>query len=126
MGGVMPPPNNRVTTMKTSEKGREMNRFKTEIPGIQFQRCCIETLDYIRIKLEVGKVLERCLIPAVFVSIFVSPSKGSALTTASSIYGTDWEMLTKAAIGVGLVTKKRVREAAGIEEIKHNGQLRYF
>lgn len=112
--------------MKTSEKGREMNRFKTENPGIQFQQCCIETLDYIRVKLEVGKVLERCFIPAVFVSIFVSPSKGSALTAASSIYGTDWEMLTRAAIGVAQVTKKRVRDAADIEKIKHNGQLRDF
>jgi hypothetical protein len=103
-----------------------MGQFDSELSGIQLQNCCKEALELIRVKLEVGKVLERFLIPAVFVSLFVSPSKGSALTTASSIYGTDWEMLAKATIGIGLITKKQVRDVADFEQLKHNGQLRYF
>ena len=76
--------------------------------------------------MEVGKFLERFIIPAVFVSLFISPSKGSALTTASSINGADWEMLVRATIGIGTITKSQVREITDFERLKHNGALRDF
>jgi len=52
-----------------------MSRYEKEVSGIQFQQCCIETLKFIRVKLEVGKVLERCIIPAVFVLSLSVPRK---------------------------------------------------
>jgi hypothetical protein len=53
-----------------------MGNFKAELSGIQLQNCCHETLEFIRVKLDVWKFLERALIPAVFLSLFISPSKG--------------------------------------------------
>jgi hypothetical protein len=103
-----------------------MSQYKPELTGIQLQQCRIDSLEFIRVKLEVGKFLERFMIPAVFVSLFISPSKGSALTTASSIYGTDWEMLVRATIGIRSITKSQVREIADFERLKHNGSLRDF
>lgn len=103
-----------------------MNHFKPELTGIQLQQCCIDSLEFIRVKLEAANYLERCMIPAVFVSLFISPAKGSALTTATSIYGTDWELLAKATISIGSIAKSQVRDIADTERLKHNGVLRNF
>lgn len=103
-----------------------MTQFKAELSGIQLQKCCHETLEFIRVKLEVGKFLERAIIPTVFLSLFVSPSKGSALTTAVSIYNTDWEMLVKATVGIAPITKASIRKLCDEERFKHNVKLKEF
>lgn len=103
-----------------------MGTFKAELSGIQLQKCCHETLEFIRVKLDVGKFLERVLIPAVFISLFIGTSKGSALTTATSIYNTDWEMLVKATIGTAPITKASVRKLCDNERYRHDGKLQEF
>jgi hypothetical protein len=103
-----------------------VNHFKPELTGIQLQHCCIDSLEIIRVKLEAANYLERFMIPAVFVSLFISPSKGSALTTATSIYGTDWELLAIATNGIGPIAKSQVRDISDTERLKHNGVLRNF
>ena len=103
-----------------------MHQFKPEITGILLQQCCIDSLELIRVKLEAAKYLERLMIPAVFVSLLISPSKGSVLTTATSIYGTDWELLAKATVSIGPIAKGQIRDISDYERLKHNGALRNF
>jgi hypothetical protein len=71
------------------------------------------------IKQDVAQVLKCVAMPVVFLSLFVSPSKGGAITTAFSIYSTDWEMLARATMGISAIARSEVKKIAQIEQLNH-------
>lgn len=102
--------------------------FHKQIIDLQLEYCCKKSLELIGVKREVATMLQSVTIPTIFLSLFVSPSKGGALTTVFSIYSTDWEMLAKATMGITAIARREVKKIAQTEQLSHlNGiKLRNF
>ncbi len=104
-----------------------MGAFKPNLTSVILEPCCKRTLDDIRYRLKMADLLQKGLLPLVFVSVFIGPAgKGSALTTINSIYQTDWAALAGATALIPEIARYPVKLEAAREVLKHTGNLHNF
>lgn len=115
--------------MNNKTKRIQMN-IKPNLSNIHLETCCHESVDSINRILWSGKWLQRIMIPAVFGSLFVSPTdamgRGGALTTIVAIHQTDWKLLIEATIGISDIAKRQCMKISFRETLRHGGKLSNF
>ncbi len=104
-----------------------MGTFRPDITNVVLESCCKKTLTLIREKIDLSNLAQNLFFPAVFASLFISPSgRGAAMSTIIGINQTDWTGLANAVKDIAAGTKYAVRREASYEASMHSGQLSDF
>lgn len=104
-----------------------MGSFRPDITNVVLESCCKKTLTLIGEKIDLNNLAQNLFFPAVFASLFISPSgRGAAMSTIIGIKQTDWASLANAVKEIAAATKYAVRREASFEASKHTGQLSDF
>lgn len=83
---------------------------------VPFERCCLESLEEIRVKHEVGKLLQSTLAGSPLAIL-----AGRFIPGALTITTLDWELLARALVSVPSIVKNRCRLISASEALKHPG-----
>ncbi len=100
------------------------------LSNINLAPCCRDTLDYIKVATQGSKLFQYGLLPAVFLSLLVSPKdgmgRGSAIGTIIFISQTDWAGLAQITVKIPEIARRAIRTECHIEGSRHSGKLQDF
>ncbi|MEQ8768501.1 MAG: hypothetical protein RL885_31640 [Planctomycetota bacterium] len=84
---------------------------------MKLEKCCLETLEQIRDKHQVGKYLQGLLTSSPFLLIFASHPIDAALTVTT----TDFDLLGRSILSVPNIVRNRCQYLCGVELMRHKG-----
>ena len=111
--------------METTRSQGTVTMNQPTLTNIKLQPCCKRSLEEIRRKIQLGKVLQVTLGSAPLLQVLANDK---AMDSIHAVYSTDWNLLAEAVKSVDIIVKSSIQRICADECLYNHtgGQLHEF